>query len=112
VHSALPTMNSACSKSAGGENQPPSACATRPNPNTSRSIQTTNDPISTEGAKLVDIPVLPRRLHFQTGSMRGAAAGRSAARPCSGNDDGVEDVTYREDHHRDAQNDFDDPSDH
>jgi hypothetical protein len=70
VESALPAMKAACSKlSAGGENQLPSPCAIRPKPMSKNAIHVTKEAMRTAGAKLVEIPVLPRRSRFQTGSI-------------------------------------------
>ncbi|MCP3395482.1 hypothetical protein NLM27_43080 [Bradyrhizobium sp. CCGB12] len=41
----------------------------RPKPVSSNVIQVTKDAISTDGAKLVDTPVLPRRIRFHSGSI-------------------------------------------
>jgi hypothetical protein len=52
-------MNRACAKSAGGKNQSPRR-RHQAKGEERRAIQITNEPISADGAKLVEIPLFPR----------------------------------------------------
>lgn len=71
---------------------------TRPKPISSSAIQVTDDAISTDGAKLVEIPVLPRRIRFHKGNIakrsRRATRKKPLVSPWSYH--GVEDVRQRE----------------
>jgi hypothetical protein len=95
-------MNRACAKSAGGRNSR-RAVANRRKARSGRAIQITNEPISADGAKLVEIPLFPRRAYFQIGSMttssRRATQGGWAF---SRNDNSVEYVSRRECDQNDA----------